>query len=303
MRDIKWVASDLKTKLALQEDGTTALKDKQSIIRLLRAKTGFALSKKDYAATLSRLKAANDFLESLANAGMGQYNNNKRRSDYRVISLLRKLVKSLFSGLENAAIDCCCPVPHNAYLELVARDLVFIHNIDKEELVARDIDFHVTLSSGGSSQNEPHQSSPPWTSFRLQCGDPKAPPPPTITSTSTIVSPCPQLNSQTSKDLGALSPAVKWTTELLKSKKPGQSNKRQKTGPFPPDMPNATHTLALLAGLSFAPRLERQADDTDVEVDFKICQLSTYHKGKKRAPGRDDLSHGCITDPGGPRTF
>ncbi|EGO53711.1 hypothetical protein NEUTE1DRAFT_150958 [Neurospora tetrasperma FGSC 2508] len=312
MTDMQAVAADLRLKLSLQENGTAVLKDKKSIIRQLKAKTGFTLRKKDYDATMLRLKSANAFLETLTSAGTGQYTSNKRRSDYRVISLLRKLVKSLFNALQNAATDCRCPVSHNACLELVARNLVFIHNTDIEEQVAKDIDFHVTLSSGGSDLTQERlQLWPRWTSFRLQCGDPGAPPPPAIPPKSTTAFPCPQVKSQTFNDeLGALSPAVKWATELLSSKISGQSKKRPKRVSFAPVSQSAAHTLievsmASLAGLSLSGKPERQTTDIDVELTsmLKICQLSTHNKGKKRALVQDDLSHGCIIDAAGPRTF
>lgn len=287
----------------------TSLKDKASIVKQLKTKTGFTLKKKDYDATMLRLKSANAFLETLVTAGTGQHTSNKRRSDYRVISLLRKLAKSLFNALENAATDCHCPVSHDACLELVARDLVFIHNIDTEDEVAKNIDFHVTLSSEGSDYSQTRlQPQSRWAGFRLQPGNPE-PPPSASLSTSTTAFPRPRIEPQTPKDqndLGALSPTRKWATGLFTSKTPGQPNKRRKMVSFAPVSLNATDALvensvASLAGLSFSDKLQPQI--TNIEQALKICQLLKHSKGKTCDLYRDDLPHGYIVDSTAPRNF
>lgn len=209
IRDIQEASSVLKHRLCIEEDGRIPYTDKKSISRALK-KTAFALNRKDYEDIISRMKSANTFLNNLAVNCRMLDTSRKRRSHNRVVQLLHSLTKSLFKALQSAATGCHCPRPHDAYLELVARKIVLVPQVTPEDMFAREIDFHIVLTSvKNSGAAADRQTSldlrlqQRWTSFELRYGGSLPPALPMVTSgvslstssSMTLVQPTENMNS------------------------------------------------------------------------------------------------------------
>ncbi len=105
----------------------------------------FTLKKKVYEGIITRIKAGNSFLHEFAGLSCELEPSRRRRSQVRIIKLLRELTRSIFNALHSAS-SCQCSKPHDAYLELVPREAVLVPS-DHENQVAKDFKFHVVLSS------------------------------------------------------------------------------------------------------------------------------------------------------------
>ncbi|KAK3946883.1 hypothetical protein QBC32DRAFT_115133 [Pseudoneurospora amorphoporcata] len=318
--DMKTVEAELKRRLGfmLQEDGELRFRDKKSLVKEWKSKSEFSLNKKDYDHIILRLQSANTFLDSCAKRGRQLETSRKQRSYNRVVNTLRNLARSLFKALQNAAASCYCPKPHDACLELVARDLVFIHNIDTEDQMAKTVDFHVALSSAGTDRTlaeQSLQSQPRWTSFRLQCTGFG---PARLQSTRSSLSstcpsaspPCPETATlQPSKEYlvegstrvrGWSRTAAELTSLLTK---PLKSRKRVSFAQSSSTAVGAliqTSTTSTLVSLPLSGS-SSPSPSLHYESPLSLC-LVTINKGKTRSFGQDSC-YGCIVDKVDDRTF
>ncbi|KAL6408888.1 hypothetical protein AUP68_07836 [Ilyonectria robusta] len=206
-------AEELKNNLSIQAAGKgKILTDRVTILQELKRGTSFTLKRKDYENIISRIKTGNAALHELAGQNCRLEPNRRRRSQARVINLIRGLSQSIFNALQNAT-TCCCAKSHRICLELVHRKAVLVPN-DVEEKIARNFNFHAVLGSfGGSipSQNsetgEMALSDPParWACFSIQLEEPDHEP------ATAPVSLAPTLNDQKPKRM------VRWPASLRPS--------------------------------------------------------------------------------------
>ncbi|KAK3401310.1 hypothetical protein B0T20DRAFT_503904 [Sordaria brevicollis] len=330
--DMKTVEAELKRSVGfmVQEDGKLKFNEKTSLLREWKSKSGFTLRKKDYDHIISRLQSANTFLDSCANRGRQLETSRKQRSYDRVIRILRNLTTSLFKALQNAASTCYCPKPHDvdACLELMARDMVFIHTVDKEDQVEKTVDFHVALSCANSdrtlAERSSLQSQQRWTNFRLQCTGhgPRALPStvrPSISSQSSTTSLLPSETTtstlQSSKEIitGSSTRVRGWSrtatelSSLLHVTKPLKSRKRvgwadastTTVGALIHRM-STTSTLVTVPQLSSPTCTSQPPTDIPDESPLDLCRI-TLNKGKAQWSGEN--CYGCIIDQTKDRRF
>ena len=299
-------------------------------MRIWKERIGFTLKKKDYNDTIARLKSANTFLHNLVKDCRVLGTSRRRQSRTHVIRLLRNLAKSLFDALKSAAASCCCPQPHKAYLELVVRDLAFIRNLDTEDRLAKEVPFHVVLTSMVMEKTLPEPEKIPllpsrvrWTSFRLQCEDfALLSPTPTVATSSTLSlassgttlqasgTASEKHSTQIAYDYGPAPPDTK--SKLLSFLKgPSMSSRHRKTVSFASG--SATQTLVHVStttlqvpGTSLhSPRAGSQPYPASIPTSdplLDLCQV-TLNKGKKPASDKDHDCHGWIMDVAKGRRF
>lgn len=267
-------------------------------MRIWKAKIGFTLKKKDYNDIISRLKSANTFLHDLVKDSRVLGASRKRRSHNQILRLLRTLARSLFDALRDVVIGCYCPHPYKACLELVVRDLAFIRYLDTEDELAKEVPFHVVLSSVVSENTlvEFEELPPPnirWTSFRLQCRDfnsfflqsTEATSPP-ISNSSGISFRTPEEESE--KDsmgiLASLPPVTKWKS-LFK----GSSLRYRKVVTF--ESGSATQTLVQLSTTTttnihlLSPQSYRRASTPESRLN--LCRISLGKRKKLLTSNKD----------------
>ncbi|KAM4057289.1 hypothetical protein HRG_004114 [Hirsutella rhossiliensis] len=137
-------AQGLEAKLGIEEDGKTRLTDRVAILRELQRRTIFTLKKKDFEETISRFKTANSVLYELAGRNCGLEPTRRRRSQARVIKLVRGLTLGIFNALRSAK-TCRCADSHNVGLELAPRNVVLVPS-DDDDQVAKKFNFHVGVT-------------------------------------------------------------------------------------------------------------------------------------------------------------
>ncbi|KAH6987131.1 hypothetical protein EDB80DRAFT_589897 [Ilyonectria destructans] len=119
--EMQKAAEELKNNLCIQAAGKgTILTDRVTLLRELKRGTSFTLKRKDYENIISRIKTGNAVLHELAGQNCRLEPNRRRRSQARVINLIRGLSQSIFNALRNAT-TCCCAKPHRVCLELSKR--------------------------------------------------------------------------------------------------------------------------------------------------------------------------------------
>ncbi|CAG7561089.1 unnamed protein product [Fusarium equiseti] len=177
-KEMEEAAEELSEKLGLNADNQAKLNSKKAILDEYRKRASFSLRKKDYESIISRLKTANSVLRDLADDNRKLEPSRKRRSQARVVRLLRGLSQSMFDALKNA-VACRCTHPHDLCLELVPRTATLVPT-DVEDELARSLNFHVILGSYESSGTGTKSSAQStggarnlerlhrWDSFRLQ---------------------------------------------------------------------------------------------------------------------------------------
>ncbi|KAF4991532.1 hypothetical protein FDECE_14006 [Fusarium decemcellulare] len=141
-------------------------------------KASFSLRKKDYESIISRIKTANSVLHDLAGQNRGLESSRRRRSQARVIKLIRGLSQSIFNALRSAT-TCRCAQSHDVCLELVSRKAAMVPS-DVGDKVAKNFSFHVVLGSyespdadaGCSDEDErivrPLEQPTRWDSLHVQ---------------------------------------------------------------------------------------------------------------------------------------
>lgn len=222
--EMQKAAEELKNNLCIQAAGKgTILTDRVTLLRELKRGTSFTLKRKDYENIISRIKTGNAVLHELAGQNCRLEPNRRRRSQARVINLIRGLSQSIFNALRNAT-TCCCAKPHRVCLELVHRNAVLVPN-DVEEQIARNFNFHAVLGSfGGSIPSQNNETGiemvlldPParWECFSIQLEEPDHEP----ATTPVLLAPIP--NDQKSKRM------VRWPASL--SKRPSTEGKASAT--------------------------------------------------------------------------
>ncbi|KAK3401309.1 hypothetical protein B0T20DRAFT_430215 [Sordaria brevicollis] len=306
VRDIQAVGLDLQRKLRLREDMLDQLqvnRRKATILRVWKAKVGFTLKKKDYNDIITRLKSANTFIHGLANDSRVLGPSRRRQFHSKIIHLLRNLAKSLFDALRGAATTCHCPQPHQACLELVVRDLAHVGKDDAEDRLAREVPFHIVLTSmvsdktlaGCDEPQKPPQFNVRWTSFRLQCGD----------FDNTPLSPPPTLTHATNSTASlACSESTLWTY-------PGDESEKGSTRTLSPSPSNTKRRLSSLfkghkktvtfesistttACLHVSSPHPHRVTIPDSPL-LNLCQL-TVNKGKGTTSIGREHCHGWIMD-------
>ncbi|KAH0529126.1 hypothetical protein TsFJ059_003909 [Trichoderma semiorbis] len=155
--DMRDAAMELREKLCIYGDGSSRPKDKVSIIRELKKGASFTLNKKDYIDIVSRIKRGNLALSELASKSRGLEPTRQKRSQTRLIRLIRGLSNGIFNAIRNAT-TCACAAPHRVCLELAPRDAILIPS-DVDEVVAQSLKFHVAFGSDISIGNRDTQEA------------------------------------------------------------------------------------------------------------------------------------------------
>ncbi|KAL7951913.1 hypothetical protein V8C42DRAFT_305599 [Trichoderma barbatum] len=154
--DMRDAAMELREKLCIYGNGSSKPRDKISIIRELKKGASFTLNKKDYIDIVSRIKRGNLALSELASRNRGLEPSRRKRSQTRLIKLIRGLSNGIFQAIRKATI-CACVASHRVCLELAARD-AFLTPSDADDDVARSFNFHVAFDTdgnmGGNSMDE-----------------------------------------------------------------------------------------------------------------------------------------------------
>ncbi|KAJ4861566.1 hypothetical protein T069G_02520 [Trichoderma breve] len=150
--DMRDAAMELREKLCIYGDGSSRPKDKISIIRELKKGASFTLNKKDYIDIVSRIKRGNLALSELASKSRGLEPTRQKRSQTRLIRLIRGLSNGIFNAIRNAT-TCACVAPHRVCLELAPRDAILIPS-DVDDVVAQSLKFHVAFGSDISIGNK-----------------------------------------------------------------------------------------------------------------------------------------------------
>lgn len=101
---------------------------------------------------MNRIKTSNSILHDLANQTCGMEPSRQRRSQARLIKLIRGLTKSLFHAIWNAT-TCDCNRPHEVCLELVPRNATIVPG-DSEDEVAKSFGFYVAFGSYGTTPTD-----------------------------------------------------------------------------------------------------------------------------------------------------
>ncbi|QYS95619.1 hypothetical protein H0G86_002900 [Trichoderma simmonsii] len=153
--DMRDAAMELREKLCIYGDGSSRPKDKVSIIRELKKGASFTLNKKDYIDIVSRIKRGNLALSELASKSRGLEPTRQKRSQTRLIRLIRGLSNGIFNAIRNAT-TCACVAPHRVCLELAPRDAILIPS-DVDDVVAQSLKFHVAFGSDNSIGNRDTQ--------------------------------------------------------------------------------------------------------------------------------------------------
>lgn len=119
------------------------------------------------------MRAGNDALEHLHRTDRDLEPSRYRRSQSRVVDLLRRLSQSIYNAL-CGAITCSCIYSHSIGLQLAQREAVILPG-DIEEKVAQTFNFCITLraSSGNKTVLNLHQNKEPqpmyhWKNFELR---------------------------------------------------------------------------------------------------------------------------------------
>ncbi|KAL7907214.1 hypothetical protein GGI35DRAFT_481760 [Trichoderma velutinum] len=149
--DMHDAAMELRKKLCIYGDGSSRPTDKVSIIRELKKGASFTLKKKDYIEIVSRIKRGNLALSELASKGLGLESSRKKRSQVRLIRLVRGLSDGIYNAIRNAT-TCTCVTPHQVCLELTPRKKVLIPS-DVDDVVAQNFEFHVAFGSDSKIGN------------------------------------------------------------------------------------------------------------------------------------------------------
>ncbi|KAK0755414.1 hypothetical protein N5P37_012242 [Trichoderma harzianum] len=150
--DMRDAAMELREKLCIYGDGSSRPTDKLSIIRELKKGASFTLNKKDYIDIVSRIKRGNLALSELASKSRGLEPTRQKRSQTRLIRLIRGLSNGIFNAIRNAT-TCACVAPHRVCLELAPRDAILIPS-DVDDVVAQSLKFHVAFGSDISIGNK-----------------------------------------------------------------------------------------------------------------------------------------------------
>ncbi|KAK5988293.1 hypothetical protein PT974_12437 [Cladobotryum mycophilum] len=147
-RDLRALIQDLETE---QVRLRTTYKDNGEARHHCRTKAChlFYTKEKDYEDIVTRIKNGNAILHELAGQNSGLEPNGRRRSQARLIKLIRELSQSIFNALRNAT-TCRCTNSHKVCLELVHRNMVLVPS-DLEDQVAKNVIFHVVLGSNDES--------------------------------------------------------------------------------------------------------------------------------------------------------
>ncbi|KAF7538473.1 hypothetical protein G7054_g2861 [Neopestalotiopsis clavispora] len=138
-------ATELEAKLCVNRNGSIKLNDYKKILKELSRRTSFTLRKGDYEALLSKIKSSNTILHSLARQDNNLESSRRRRSQARVIKLLRGLSESIFNAMRTA-ITCDCSGTHKIGIELATRYAVLLPDDDEDE-VATKFHYNVVIDS------------------------------------------------------------------------------------------------------------------------------------------------------------
>ncbi|UPK92027.1 hypothetical protein LCI18_002962 [Fusarium solani-melongenae] len=117
----------------------------KSLIQELKRLTGPFLRKSDYKEIFSRIHGSNETLQTLTKQSCQLEPSRQRRSQWRLIQVVRKVSQSIFNALQRS-LTCQCPHSHDLSLELRLRELVVLDS-ERDEDVAKSLDFHVALGS------------------------------------------------------------------------------------------------------------------------------------------------------------
>ncbi|KAL6696786.1 hypothetical protein J3F84DRAFT_407510 [Trichoderma pleuroticola] len=175
--DMRDDAMELRDKLCIYGDSSSKLADKLSILRELKKRVSFTLNKNDYIDIVSRIKRGNSALYELASKSRGLESDRRKRSQARLIKLVRGVSTEVFQAIQKSTI-CGCIASHRVCLELVARDAILTLN-DLDDDVARSFKFHVAFGSDNNVETNSTnfqcisvngQSKPRWSNIYFQLG-------------------------------------------------------------------------------------------------------------------------------------
>ncbi|PNP60098.1 hypothetical protein THARTR1_00122 [Trichoderma harzianum] len=155
--DMRDAAMELREKLCIYGDGSSRPTDKVSILRELKKGASFTLNKKDYIDIVSRIKRGNLALSELASKSRGLESTRQKRSQTRLIRLIRGLSNGIFNAIRNAT-TCACAAPHRVCLELAPRNAILIPS-DVDDVVAQSLKFHVAFGFDTSIGNRDTQEA------------------------------------------------------------------------------------------------------------------------------------------------
>ncbi|KAL7929601.1 hypothetical protein V8C35DRAFT_315252 [Trichoderma chlorosporum] len=150
--DMRDAVMELREKLCIHGDGSSRPTDRVSVLRELKKGASFTLNKKDYIDIVSRIKRGNLALSELAGKSRGLEPSRQKRSQTRLIRLIRGLSNGIFNAIRNAT-TCACVSSHRVCLELAPRDAVLIPS-DVDEVVAQTFRFHVAFDSDGNMRKD-----------------------------------------------------------------------------------------------------------------------------------------------------
>ncbi|KAI1193578.1 hypothetical protein F5X97DRAFT_336658 [Nemania serpens] len=129
--------------------------DRASILEAFRQNASFTLKRKEYETILKELRAGNDALEHLHRTDRDLEPSRYRRSQSRVVDLLRRLSQSIYNAL-CGAITCSCIYSHSIGLQLAQREAVILPGDIEEKTV---LNLH---------QNKEPQPMYHWKNFELR---------------------------------------------------------------------------------------------------------------------------------------
>lgn len=235
--------------------------DKINILRELKQSTVFTLKKGDYEALLSKIKSANTILHGLVQQNDVLEPNRRRRSQARVIKLLRMLSQSIYNAIRST-VTCACANTHVIGLELIARNAILTPT-DEDHEAARKFQFHVVMNSEGRPIC--------WNRLRIQPEEfPQIPAP--IPTPSAPASPQAEINSK----------KVKWFSAMnFGPSRQNQSSHQSATQTF-------VKFSGILSVLSAGPSKQPQS----LPIISNMCQIFRG-KGKTLSP---ETCYGYISD-------
>ncbi|KAI0478147.1 hypothetical protein F4859DRAFT_478728 [Xylaria cf. heliscus] len=185
---------ELRLRLGIEEGSQINLRDRKSILQVLKRHESFTLKKRVYDGILSRIKASNAFLEGLAGVCRNLERDRRQKSQPRLTKFLRSQFRSAHNALCRVITRTCTHSHSIIGLQLVLRNDVILP-IDVEEKIAQELDFRIALEIGNEDKArrtvqpvyEARQNSH-WEVFQLRLLlDDKRPPSPWPRSSTSAI--------------------------------------------------------------------------------------------------------------------
>ncbi|KAK3998033.1 hypothetical protein QBC44DRAFT_303151 [Cladorrhinum sp. PSN332] len=168
VRDMEAAVAELQTSLQISADGTVAWVESAGLKRDWK-RVLFILRKDDYRSRIKGIRDGVSRLQILMDLNVELQPERRRRSQGRMLKLVREVSGSIYNAIRMAWV-CACPIPHHVglALKLLSQPESAIPEDDEED-IAKAFDFHLIASYNASPTNsDGHEGSNPSTRVTRQ---------------------------------------------------------------------------------------------------------------------------------------